>query len=44
MSKVVVMDDFAWARKYAHIVPSNIIASPYVTQYGVKADVTNVYG
>ncbi|GIL95915.1 hypothetical protein Vretimale_1831 [Volvox reticuliferus] len=36
MTKVVVMDDFAWARKYAHIVPANVIASPYITQYGVS--------
>ncbi|PNH11986.1 Titin [Tetrabaena socialis] len=40
--KVVVMDDFAWARKYAHIVPTNVIASPYVTQYGMSAN-TNAY-
>ncbi|KAG2495835.1 hypothetical protein HYH03_006074 [Edaphochlamys debaryana] len=44
MAKVVVMDDFAWARKYAHIVPTNVIASPYVTQYGNPAANTNVYG
>lgn len=41
MGKVVVLDDFAWARKYAHIVPTNVVASPYVTQYGA-ADGTNV--
>ncbi|KXZ54171.1 hypothetical protein GPECTOR_5g268 [Gonium pectorale] len=45
MTKVVVMDDFAWARKYAHIVPTNVIASPYVTQYGLSSNArTNVYG
>ena len=33
-TRVVVMDDFAWAKKYSHIVPTNVIASPYVTQYG----------
>ncbi len=36
-----MLDDFAWARKYAHIVPTNVVASPYVTQYGA-ADGTNV--
>ncbi|EFJ51168.1 hypothetical protein VOLCADRAFT_87967 [Volvox carteri f. nagariensis] len=36
MTKVMVMDDFAWARKYAHIVPTNVIASPYITQYRIS--------
>lgn len=44
MTKVVVMDDFAWARKYAHIVPANVIASPYLTQYGTTSTDPHAYG
>ena len=36
-SKVVVVDDFSWAQKYTHIMPTNIIASPYITQYAAGA-------
>lgn len=40
-TKVMVMDDMTWAKKYSHIVPTNVIASPYVTQYGPDAVVHN---
>ena len=33
-SRVVVLDDMAWANNYKHIMPTNVITSPYATQYG----------
>eukprot|EP00955_Chlamydomonas_euryale_P117037 366450-Chlamydomonas_euryale.AAC.42 len=36
-SRVVVLDDMAWAEKYAHIMPANAITSPYATQYAPGA-------
>eukprot|EP00798_Chlamydomonas_sp_ICE-L_P007664 gene7664-820_t len=34
-ARIAVVDDYEWADKYSHIMPSNVVASPYVTQYGV---------
>ena len=30
------MDDYQWADKYNHIMPTNVISSPYITQYTVQ--------
>ena len=29
----MVLDDMAWADHYKHIMPTNVVASPYATQY-----------
>jgi hypothetical protein len=28
------MDEFGWSERYNHIMPSNLMRSPYTTQYG----------
>ncbi|GAX81607.1 hypothetical protein CEUSTIGMA_g9035.t1 [Chlamydomonas eustigma] len=32
-ASIVAVDDPTWAARYAHIMPSNVVASPYATQY-----------
>jgi hypothetical protein len=36
-SKVVVLNDMTWATNYSHIMPANLVASPYATQYAGSA-------
>jgi hypothetical protein len=33
-TRVIVMDEFGWSERYNHIMPSNMMRSPYMTQYG----------
>lgn len=37
-SRVIVVDDFNWAKKYSHIMPANTVASPYVQQYQIPPE------
>ncbi|KAL6749719.1 hypothetical protein V8C86DRAFT_2837097 [Haematococcus lacustris] len=33
-TQVIVLDEFGWSDRYGHIMPSNLVKSPYRTQYG----------
>ncbi len=34
--RIVVQDDAHWADRYQHIIPANMMGSPYVTQYAFQ--------